>query len=302
LERGGFRNWVREKWKDRVLWDEPLSRHTSWRVGGPCDLMVFPRGPEDLRELLEEAEREGEPRFILGRGTNLLVRDGGIRGVVINLSRGLKEMEFRAEGLKAGAGVDLPLLAAQAARHGLSGLEFAAGIPGTVGGGTKGNAGAFGSSLDQVLERVNILDWRGQEHLFSQEELVFSYRSCLLPLEGVIVAADFRLFPGEVGTIQDKMEVFQRQREKSQPLRALTAGSVFKNPPGAQAGQIIESLGLRGKIMGAARVCQLHGNFIENLGGAKASDLLQLIELIQKRAERDLNIKLDLEIQVVGEK
>ncbi|MDH7500257.1 MAG: UDP-N-acetylmuramate dehydrogenase [candidate division NC10 bacterium] len=292
---------MREKWKERALLDEPLSGHTSWRVGGPCDLMVFPRDLEDLREILIEAGREGVPLFVMGRGSNLLVRDGGIPGVVINLSRGLKEMEFGEEGLKAGAGVDLPLLALRAAQQGLSGLEFAAGIPGTVGGGIKGNAGAFGSSLDQILERVKILNGQGQENIFSRQELAFSYRRCLLPGEAVVVEAEFRLGQGEAGAIQRRMDALQRKRQQSQPWQALTAGSVFKNPPGAYAGQIIDSLGLKGKIMGRARVSPLHGNFIENLGDARASDLLQLIELIRERAARELHIELELEIQVVGE-
>jgi UDP-N-acetylmuramate dehydrogenase len=237
----------------------------------------------------------------MGRGTNLLVRDGGIKGTVINLSRGLKEMEFREDGVKAGAGTDLPLLAALSAQRALSGLEFAAGIPGTLGGGVKGNAGAFGRSLDQVVGSLKILDWQGQEHVFPRGEVAFSYRSCLLAQEGVIAEADLGLWPDEPDVIQGRVEEFQRERRKNQPWQALTAGSVFKNPPGAHAGQIVESLGLKGKLMGGARVCQVHANFIENIGSAKAADILDLIELIQEMAERKLNLKLELEVQVVGE-
>jgi len=210
-------------------------------------------------------------------------------------------MKFSGDGAKAGAGADLPLLAARAAQRGLSGLEFVAGIPGTVGGGTKGNAGAFGSCIDRVLERLKVLDWQGQEHIFPRKDLTFSYRSCLLPREGVIVEADFRLSQEEAEMVQERMEEFQRERRRNQPLQALTAGSVFKNPPGGYAGQIIESLGLQGQTVGRARICQLHGNFIENLGGAKAKDVWHLIELVQERAEKKLNIRLELEIQVVGE-
>ena len=297
-----FRSWIREKWGNGVLSDEPLSLHTSWKVGGPCDLMIFPRNPEELREIVEKASQEGEPLFVMGRGTNLLVLDGGIRGTVINLSRGLKEIVFEGERVRAGAGADLPSLAAQAAKRGLSGLEFIGGIPGTVGGGVKGNVGSFGNSLDQILKRLKIIDWQGQDRTARRKDLEFSYRKSNLPWEGVIVEAEFGLREEKPEAIRKKMEDFQEERSRRQPLQSLTAGSVFKNPPGAHAGQIIESLGLKGRIMGRAKICDLHANFIENLGDAKAADLLGLIELIREKAEKELGLNLELEVQVVGEK
>ena len=302
MGREAFRSWVKERWKGAAFGDEPLAHHTSLKVGGPCDLMVFPQSSEDLKEILGEASKAGEPLLVMGRGTNLLVLDGGIRGTVLNLCRGLKEMEFSCDGVQAGAGVDLPLLAARAAKRGLSGLEFLSGIPGTVGGGAKGNAGAFGGSIDQVLERLWILNWQGQPHTFPRRDLAFSYRRCLLPCEGVIVEAEFRLRQEEPPVVQEKMESIQAERRRSQPLPAATAGSVFRNPLGAHAGEIIESLGLKGKMVGRARISELHANFIENLGGARAADVRRLIELVQERAERELNIKLELEVQVVGER
>ncbi len=238
----------------------------------------------------------------MGRGTNLLVLDGGIRGTVINLSRGLKEIIFEGTRVRTGAGTDLPFLAAQTAKRGLSGLEFMSGIPGTIGGGVKGNAGSFGNSMDQVLKGLKIMDWRGQNHVSAREELEFFYRQFSLPCEGMIVEAEFGLWEEEPETIRKKMEDFQEERERKQPLRSLTAGSVFKNPPGAHAGQIIESLGLKGKIMGQAKISDLHANFIENLGEAKAADLLSLIALIRETAVRELGLDLQLEVQVVGEK
>ncbi len=263
--------------------------------------MIFPRGLGDLREILEEAGKEGEALFVMGRGTNLLVQDGGIRGTVINLSRGLKDIRLADNGAEAGAGVSLSRLADRTAQANLSGLEFAAGIPGTVGGGIKGNAGAYGGSIDRVLEHVWVMDWQGQEHRFPREVLAFSYRSCVLPREGIIVAAHFGLRKEELALIQEKMEDFQNQRRKGQPLRAKTAGSVFKNPPGGYAARIIESLGLKGKTIGGARISKIHANYIENLGGAKASDVMALIELIQGKAQKELSLRLDLEVQVVGE-
>ena len=302
MGRGKFLAWIREKWGEGILWNEPLSRHTSWKVGGPCDLMIFPRNLEELREIVEKASQEGEPLFVMGRGTNLLVLDGGIRGAVINLSRGLKEVVFEGERVRAGAGADLPFLAAQAEKRGLSGLEFAGGIPGTVGGGVKGNAGSFGQSIDQILKGLKIIDWLGQDYIAGRKDLEFSYRSFNLPCAGVIVEAEFGLQKEEPEAIRKKTKDLQKERRRRQPLRSLTAGSVFKNPPGAHAGQIIESLGLKGKIMGQAKICDLHANFIENLGEAKAVDLLGLIALIRGKAEKELGLNLELEVQIVGEK
>jgi UDP-N-acetylmuramate dehydrogenase len=302
LGRGEFLAWIREKWGEGILWNEPLSRHTSWKVGGPCDLMIFPRNLEELREIVEKASQEGEPLFVMGRGTNLLVLDGGIRGTVINLSRGLKEVVFEGERVRAGAGADLPFLAAQAEKRGLSGLEFAGGIPGTVGGGVKGNAGSFGKSIDQILKSLKIIDWLGQDYIAGRKDLEFSYRRFNLPCAGVIVEAEFGLQKEELEAIRKKTKDLQKERRRRQPLRSLTAGSVFKNPPGAHAGQIIESLGLKGKIMGQAKICDLHANFIENLGEAKAVDLLGLIALIRGKAEMELGLNLELEVQIVGEK
>ena len=302
MSRREFLSWIKEKWKEGAFWDEPLSYHTSWKVGGPCDLMIFPHSLDELRKIVGKASEEGEPLFVMGRGTNLLVLDGGIRGTVINLSQGLKEIVFEGEGVRAGAGADLPLLAAEAARRGLSGLEFMGGIPGTVGGGVKGNAGAFGNSIGQVLKRLQMLDWQGQDRTMERKALGFSYRNSNLPCEGVIVEAEFGLWEEESAVIRKKMEAFQKERSRRQPLQSLTAGSVFKNPPGAHAGQIIESLGLKGKILGRAKISDLHANFIENLGDAKAADLLGLIELIQERVEREMGFNLELEVQVVGEK
>jgi UDP-N-acetylmuramate dehydrogenase len=302
LGRGEFLAWIREKWGEGILWNEPLSRHTSWKVGGPCDLMIFPRNLEELREIVEKASQEGEPLFVMGRGTNLLVLDGGIRGTVINLSRGLKEVVFEGERVRAGAGTDLPFLAAQAEKRGLSGLEFAGGIPGTVGGGVKGNAGSFGKSIDQILKSLKIIDWLGQDHIAGRKDLEFSYRKFNLPCAGVIVEAEFGLQKEEPEAIRKRTKDLQKERRRRQPLRSLTAGSVFKNPPGAHAGQIIESLGLKGKIMGQAKICDLHANFIENLGEAKAVDLLGLIALIRGKAEKELGLNLELEVQIVGEK
>jgi len=297
-----FQSWIKEKWGEEVLWNESLSHHTSWKVGGPCDLMIFPRNLEELREIVGKASQEGDSLFVMGRGTNLLVLDGGIRGAVINLSRGLKEIVFEGDRVRAGAGANFPFLAAQAAKRGLSGLEFMGGIPGTVGGGVKGNAGAFGNSIDQILKRLKMLDWQGQDCVTERKDLEFSYRKSNLPCEGVIVEAEFGLREEEPEAIRKKMEDFRKGRSRRQPLQSLTAGSVLKNPPGAHAGQIIESLGLKGKIVGRAKISDLHSNFIENLGGAKAADLVGLIEVIREKAEKELGLNLELEVQVVGEK
>jgi len=296
-----FRNWLANRWSDRIRWREPLAHHTSWRVGGPCDLMVFPSLEEDLKEILEEASRAGEQILVMGRGTNLLVRDGGVRGTVINLSRGLQGIEAEETRIKAGAGWPLSRLAGWAARRGLGGLEFAAGIPGTLGGGAKGNAGAFGFSLDRIVRSLKVIDGEGREQVLSREQILYSYRGCSLPTEGIIVEAELTLTPEDPQAIWQRMEEFHRWRRERQPLSRLTAGSVFKNPTGLRAGRIIESLGLKGKSIGGARVSEVHANFIENLGNARASDILELIRLIQERVEKVLGQELELEVQVVGE-
>lgn len=284
--------------RGEVRFDEPMSRHTSMRVGGPADALVTPSDAEDLRRVLEGAHRSGIPVFPLG-GSNLIVKDGGIRGIVVRLSR-LQRASCEGERIEAEAGIPFPTLAQCALQAGLSGLEFAAGIPGTLGGAIVMNAGTHDGEIADVLESVRLVDFAGKDHVCGRDSLQFAYRRSQLP-EGVIVGARLALKKGPQEQIRRKMEASLEHRRKTQPLHLPNAGCVFKNPPGDSAGRLVEELGLKGRRVGSAEVSERHGNFIVNLGGASAAEVLALIRQVRARVQQARGIDLELEAKVVGE-
>lgn len=287
---------------EAVRTNEPMSRHTSFRIGGPADIFVAPRTAADLALALRLAREHGVPVFVFGNGTNLLVRDGGIRGLVIKLAGCCTEVAISGTRLRAGAGVLLAAAAAAAAEAGLSGLEFAAGIPGTVGGAVVMNAGAYDGEMKDVVVRVETVDETGEPRLYTSAELNFGYRqSALQQRNDIVTAVVFGLRFGDREEIIAKVRDFNQRRALKQPLDLPSAGSTFRRPPGHYAGDLIQRAGLRGFTIGGAQVSEKHAGFIVNRGGATARDVLALIAHVQKEVERQFGVWLEPEIKVVGE-
>ncbi len=278
-----------------------MKRYTTFRIGGICELMVFPNNRKELAFVIEECENQGFPWRILGRGSNLLVKDGGLEEVVINLQKGFNQIEqIDDERVKADAGVRLSHLVKFCQELGLSGLEFCVGIPGTVGGAIRMNAGAEGDEIFQHLLQVEFYRPPEGNYFKKSKELNFNYRHLQLKPKEVILSAEFQLSPDNPREIRERIVNYLKKRRRSQPVAYPSAGSIFKNPPGDYAGRIIEELGLKGFRVGDAQVSELHANFIVNRGRAKASQVLELIRLIQEKARKEKGIQLELEIEVVG--
>ncbi len=285
----------------RAAFDEPLARHTSLRVGGPADVLARPASREELVALLALCSAAHVPWWILGGGFNTLVRDGGFRGVVVSLGgwRGL-----RAEGdcVIADAGVSHSALTRMCAESGRAGLEFGVGIPGTIGGWLRMNAGIRERSVGdatEALEVVSALD--GTQRWLPAHALVWRYRALELPDSAVVVAGRFRTQPDEPAAIRARMDALLARRRETQPVTEPSCGSVFKNPSGDHAGRLIEAAGLKGSRAGAARISELHANFIVTERGASAADVLALIERAQEAVAKRFGVALEPEVRVVGE-
>lgn len=279
---------------------EPLSRYTSLGVGGPADYLVFPGNMDELRAVLQLALEHQIPYFVLGHGTNLLVRDEGFRGVVISLTSLCSCCDFFDGRVKAGAAVSLPWLAREIACRGLTGMEFAAGIPGTLGGALFMNAGAFGYRIGDLVEEVVSINREGCCRTRSRNDLAFSYRwSIFQEAADIILEATLVLQPGnreEIEEIQGRMLHERALRHPRQP----SAGSVFRNPREKGAGYLIEQAGLKGMKIGGAQISPMHANFIVNTGNAAAADILSLISVARERVKQKFGIDLELEIRVIG--
>jgi UDP-N-acetylmuramate dehydrogenase len=292
---------LEEKIRGRVSFNEPMARHTSFRIGGPADIMVEPVDVDDLSIALADLRRRDIPTLILGMGTNVLVRDGGIRGCVI-LMHGMKRIEKKeSDEVYAEAGGPLMGLIRQCARWALSGLENLSGIPGSVGGAVRMNAGAHGSEMGDVVRSVTLMGPDGEVREKQAGELGFAYRTCGLGRDEIILGARLSLTrrdPGEISRVISERLSWRKER---QPLALPSAGSIFKNPPEGPAGGFIDEAGLKGLSVGAAQVSALHANFIVNRGGARAGDVLSLVVQIQREVRRKRGIDLDLEIKVIGE-
>lgn len=282
--------------------DEPLARYTTYRIGGPADILAIPASDDDVASVLAKAKELGLPVTVIGSGSNLLVSDRGIRGLVLRLGRSMGDVTFDGRRVVAQAGTSLPRLAKMAADRGLSGLEWGGGVPGTVGGAVAMNAGAHGGETSLVLKRVHLVDRQGRRLARTPEEMAFSYRRCgLIRREGlVVVSAEFQLEEGDPREILERMKSFAARRRRTQPLGMPSSGSVFKNPPGDFAGRLIEAVQLKGARIGGAQISTVHGNFIVNTGGARAEDVYNLIRLAQTRVYEAFGIELELEVELVG--
>lgn len=280
---------------------EPLARRTTLRVGGPAELFVEPEGEEDLARALEFAARNGLPWFALGRGSNLLVRDGGIRGLVVSLSRpAFAKVVVEGDRLKAGAGVPMRTVAYEGRRVGLGGFEWMEGIPGSVGGGLRMNAGAMGSAMCDRVERVRWIDSLGNIGETSAAEMGFEYRACPFLVGKIAIGAEFRGISSTREEIERALKACSEKRWSSQP-KAPSAGCMFKNPTGIPSGKLIQELGLKGAAVGGVRVSEVHGNFFVTEGEVKAAQVLELIEIVRARAMAERGIDLHPEVQIVGE-
>ncbi|MFO1497429.1 MAG: UDP-N-acetylmuramate--L-alanine ligase [Verrucomicrobiota bacterium] len=281
--------------------DEPLARRTTLRVGGVADWYAEPASEADLGVLLKFCQSHAVPFMMLGRGSNLLIRDGGVRGLVICLAHpSFSQIQVRPPQLQCGAGARLKAVAVEARRHGLAGFEFLEGIPGSVGGAMRMNAGAMGSWLFDIVNTIRFMDWNGEVHERRASEVNVEYRGCPLFKDHIALGATLQGQPAAAEAIQARMESFSRKRWDSQPNQP-SAGCIFKNPGSVPAGRLIDELGLKGTRVGGAVVSDVHANFIVNDGTATARDVLNLIEVIKERARTSRGVELETEVQILGE-
>lgn len=286
--------------KISICFEEPLSKHTSFRIGGPAEAMAFPKNREELAELLKKSCLWDRKPVILGAGTNVLAPDEGMKGLIICLKDCLDGMErVDSTSIRVMAGVTMARAAVFAASQGLSGLEFAHGIPGTIGGGVYMNAGAYGGELGSLCQEVELMDREGKTHVLNHEQMDFSYRhSCLEETDWIVVSALLSLEPGKEETIRARMKELQAKRLASQPLNYPSAGSAFKRPQGGYAAALIDQAGLKGFRVGDAAISEKHGGFAVNLGKATAEDMKTLLKEVSKKVESQSGIHLEPEIRV----
>jgi len=289
----------------QVRLGELLGRHTSFRIGGPADVFIEVASAPELVGILRACALHAMPVFFLGGGTNLLVSDRGARGVVVKLGKSFDFVEWRLAGevprLRVGAAVPFKRLVSQTVAEGLAGLEFGEGIPGTVGGGLLMNAGAFGGEIARVVDVIEAVTDRGEPLVLPREQLDFAYRRLELPTRAVVTAVRLRLERGEPALLAAAIRDAKARRDRHQPKGHPNAGSIFKNPPGAPAGKLLEAVGLKGARLGNAMVSLRHANFIVNLGGARAADVKGLMDLAARVVRQRLGVELEPEVRLVGD-
>ena len=284
-----------------VLVNEPMSAHTTLRLGGPADYLAFPRSAEEINAMFAEAGAYGLPVTVIGHGSNLLVLDGGIRGLVISVGKNMRRITREGNSIRAQAGAMLGSVAAEAAEAGLTGLEFASGIPGTVGGGVTMNAGAYDGEMAQVVTEVKALVPGGEAEVLAREDMDFGYRRSAVTEKNLIVTeAVFTLQPGNPAEIRAKMAELNARRAEKQPLDVPSAGSAFKRPEGFFAAALIDQCGLKGYSIGGARVSMKHAGFLVNTG-TSSKDFYDLMIKVQQIVEERVGVKLEPEIRVIGE-
>ena len=285
-----------------LLLEEPMAKHTSFRIGGPADVLAQPADEAELAALLKRAAEHAVPVTLIGNGSNLLVRDKGIRGLVIKLSNIFSSITVDGNVLTFGSGISLAMASKKAASLSLSGMEFAVGIPGTIGGAVYMNAGAYDGEMAKVVTCVRVMDMQGKISELQASKLDFAYRHTALQNSGLIVTSvTVSLQPGEAESIKAKMDDFSQRRIAKQPLELPSAGSMFKRPVGYFAGTLIEQTGLKGYTVGGAQVSTKHAGFVVNVGGATAKDVLQLIRDVQDRVLAAQGVQLEPEVLVLGE-
>lgn len=288
--------------EENIKVDEPMKKHISFKVGGPADFLVKPKTEEELRNVVEFAKKENVPFIVIGNGSNLLVKDGGIRGIVIELSDNFNNYEIDGNIIKAQSGALLAIIGRNAMKNSLTGFEFAAGIPGTLGGALAMNAGAYGGEMKQVVKTVRLMDRDGNIFELSNEEMKFEYRRSLLTTKDYIVlSAVIELQPGNVEEIKEIMADYSNRRSTKQPLNFPSAGSTFKRPEGHFAAKLIDDCGLRGLNLRGAQVSDKHCGFVINSGGATAKDILDLMFIVKSTVNAKFGIMLEEEVKILGE-
>lgn len=288
----------------KVKRNEPLSQHTTIKIGGPADLFIEPSTVENLKKVMGVIKKNELPWRAIGRGSNLLVSDKGIEGAVIKLGLGIDSLAINEAEITVGGGHSLVSLATHISKKGLSGLEFASGIPGSVGGAVYMNAGAHGSDISKILTRAHILFDDGTMEWLSNEEMEFSYRTSVLQKNrpGIVIEAVFQLLAGDRSVIVEQMQKNKDYRKVTQPWNYPCAGSIFRNPLPNYAGKLIEVAGLKGFSIGGAKISEMHGNFIVNAGNATAGDVLALIQHVKDTIYRLYQIKMETEVEIIGKK
>ena len=288
--------------KDSILIDEPMSRHTTFRVGGPADFFVTPKAKEEVRDVIRICKEAGMPYYIIGNGSNLLVSDAGYRGVIVQICKEMNEVKVEGDLVKAQAGALLSGIAAKALGAELSGFEFASGIPGTIGGACVMNAGAYGGEMKDVLEFVTVLTGEGKIIELGRNELELGYRTSVIAKKGYIVlGAVLKLERGDGEKIKTYMDELKEKRVTKQPLEYPSAGSTFKRPEGYFAGKLIEDAGLRGFQVGGAQVSEKHCGFVINRDHAAAADIMELMRQVQIRVKENSGVDLEPEVKRLGD-
>ena len=288
--------------KDSILTDEPMSRHTTFRVGGPADFFVTPKAKEEVRDVIRICKEAGMPYYIIGNGSNLLVSDAGYRGVIVQIYKEMNEVKVEGDLVKAQAGALLSGIAAKALGAELSGFEFASGIPGTIGGACVMNAGAYGGEMKDVLESVTVLTGEGKIIELGRNELELGYRTSVIAKKGYIVlGAVLKLERGDGEKIKTYMDELKEKRVTKQPLEYPSAGSTFKRPEGYFAGKLIQDSGLKGFTVGGAQVSVKHSGFVINKGNATAADVMELIRQVTAKVKEDTGVTMEPEVKQIGE-
>lgn len=287
---------------DNVKLQEPMSRHTTFRIGGPADFYLCPHSTKEVQEIVEICKEENLPYFVLGNGSNLLVSDKGYRGVVIQLWKNFSDITVKDCCIQAKAGALLSKVAVEALEAGLTGMEFASGIPGTIGGAAFMNAGAYGGEMKDIIKSVKVLDTQGEVRVLPKEELKMGYRTSIVKEKGyTVLSVELELSKGNREEIRNTMEDLKERRTSKQPLEMPSAGSTFKRPEGYFAGKLIMDSGLRGFSVGGAQVSEKHCGFVVNKGGATAMDVLNLIREVQRRVKEQFGVDLETEVRFLGE-
>ena len=288
--------------ENKVLEQEPMARHTTFRIGGPADYFVELGSIEQIRAAIQVCREENLPWFVLGRGSNLLVSDKGYRGVILSIYKDFQKTEIQGETVTVQAGVLLTTLSGKVLDASLTGLEFASGIPGTIGGAVVMNAGAYGGEMKDIVRKVTVLDQDGEVRTLTCGEMQFGYRTSLAKKKGYIVlGAELTLKQGEKEKIREEMQALKAKRIEKQPLEFPSAGSTFKRPEGYFAGKLIMDAGLRGAAVGGAQVSEKHCGFVVNTGNATAADVRELMRQVQGKVQEQFGVHLEPEVRFLGE-
>lgn len=288
--------------QDRILLDEPMKKHTTFRLGGPADYFLSPSDVNQIPEIIHICRKEGIPWFVLGNGSNLLVSDQGYRGVVIQIYKNMNQITVEGTRIYAQAGALLSAVSKKAMESGLTGMEFASGIPGTLGGAAVMNAGAYGGEMKDILVSVTVLTDEGEQKVLKAEELSLGYRTSIIKERGYIVLdVVLQLQAGDQDAIRNRMEELKVQRVTKQPLEYPSAGSAFKRPEGYFAGKLVQDAGLRGYRVGGAQVSEKHCGFVINTGDATASDVVRLIRNVQDIVWNKFEVRMEPEVKFLGD-